>query len=93
MKLDLPRDLAKRITDFWGECTPATVLAALDYAARRKMALAKDRTRYEKGKLATRLYRPRVENVEKVPKPLAQAVETIERAAEKLAANGNGKRK
>jgi hypothetical protein len=54
------------------------------YAVNRMRALHKDGKRYRSGKLATHLYAPRLENVEKAPKPLVQAVEVIDAAEEKL---------
>ncbi len=92
LRVDVSTELAKRMTEFFGECTAATLLAAVDYACRRKQALAKDATRHDKGRLPTRFYSVRLDAVKTVPKPLAQAVAAVERVAEKFTKNGNGKR-
>lgn len=85
MKLDVPKALAAQLTQFFGECSPASIIAATDYAVRRKLALHKDTKRHAAGKLASRLYAPRVDMVEKVPRALVAAVESIDAVAEKLA--------
>jgi hypothetical protein len=54
------------------------------YAVNRMRALHKDGKRYRSGKLAARLYAPRLDHVEHAPKPLVQAVEAIDAAEEKL---------
>ena len=84
MKLDVPKALAAGLADHFGEVSPAAVLAAADYAVRRKMALRKDSKRHKAGKLAGRLYAPRLDNVARAPRNLAAIVQTIHEAGEKL---------
>ena len=55
------------------------------YAVRRLRALHKDGKRHAAGKLARRLYAPRLDNVEKAPKALAALVTSVHEAGEKLA--------
>lgn len=62
------------------------------YAVNRMRALHKDGKRYRAGKLASRLYAPRLDHVERAPRPLVQAVEAIDAAEEKLATKPTAKK-
>jgi hypothetical protein len=55
------------------------------YAVNRMRALHKDGKRFRSGKLASRLYAPRLSKVEHAPRPLVQAVEAIDATEAKLA--------
>lgn len=65
--------------------TPADLIV---YAVRRLRALHKDNKRHDAGKLATRLYAPRLDMIDpekaSVPKALREAVESIDAVQEKL---------
>jgi hypothetical protein len=63
------------------ELEPADLIV---YAVRRLRALSKDNARVDSGKLASRLYSPRLDNVTKVPRALVAAVESIGALAERL---------
>lgn len=68
---------------------PMTAGDLLVYAVRRLRALHKDGNRHAAGKLASRFYAPRLDNLStkvKVPKALAGAVETIHSVGEKTSA-------
>jgi hypothetical protein len=66
--------------------TPADLIV---YAVRRLRALNKDGKRHASGKLASRLYAPRLDNVEKAPRGVVEAVATLDAIQEKL--NGESK--
>lgn len=69
-----------------GESIPAfTPGDLLVYAVRRLRALHKDAKRYDAGRLASRLYAPRLDNVEHAPKALTVAVASIDAVSERLA--------
>jgi Na+-transporting methylmalonyl-CoA/oxaloacetate decarboxylase gamma subunit len=63
------------------ELEPADLIV---YAVRRLRALHKDVARVEKGVLASRLYSPRIDMLDKAPKGLVAAVESIGAVAERL---------
>jgi hypothetical protein len=84
-KVEVTRALAAGLAQHFGEVSPAAVLAATDYAVRRKVALHKDAKRHAAGKLASRLYAPRLDNIAKAPGKLATLVSNVHEVAEKLA--------
>lgn len=61
--------------------TPADLIV---YAVRRLRALHKDNKRHEKGVLASRLYAPRIDMVEKAPRGVVEAVATLDAIQDKL---------
>jgi hypothetical protein len=83
-KLDVPKGLAAGLKEHFGECSPAALIEAADYAVRRKTALRKDARRIKAGKLARHLYAPRV--VDGAPRKVAALASQLREAGEKLAA-------
>lgn len=84
VKLDVPKKLAAALTEHFGECSPTAILAACDYAARRKQALRKDSKRHRAGKLPAHLYAPRLDNVEKAPRKLAALASQLREVADRV---------
>ena len=77
--------VADNMTDEEGAATysPADLIV---YGVRRLMALHKDGKRYGAGKLASRFYAPRLDNLSdkvRAPKPLVTAVAVIHEVAER----------
>lgn len=52
MKLDIPKALAARVREHFGDVTPETVIEAVDYACNRKDALAAHADKVRKVKAA-----------------------------------------
>ncbi len=85
LTIAIPQPLAAQVRAHFGDLTPETIIAAVDYACRRKQALAKDSKRHKAGKLPRAFYAPRVDALDKAPRKVVQLVEALHATGERLA--------